>query len=108
MSALVKLVGKVPGCLYGAVLLCLQVPAWCKQYSIGITISLVESSADNRVLAGAALHGLAMIFREGFKDKKAGIMLMDLQLDTQRQGILCDAGAGAGLNQCGRWLPSMR
>ena len=62
-----------------------------EQYSNGITIPLVEPSADNRVLAGAALHGLAVIFREGFKYKKAGIMLMDLQPDTQRQGVLFDA-----------------
>lgn len=62
-----------------------------EQYSNGITIPLIEPSADNRVLAGAALHGLAMIFREGFKYKKAGIMLMDLQPDTRRQGVLFDA-----------------
>ncbi|PJC99214.1 DNA polymerase V subunit UmuC [Janthinobacterium sp. BJB1] len=62
-----------------------------EQYSNGITIPLVEPSADNRVLAGAALHGLAMIFRDGFKYKKAGIMLMDLQPDTRRQGVLFDA-----------------
>lgn len=62
-----------------------------EQYSNGITIPLVEPSADNRALAGAALHGLAMIFRDGFKYKKAGIMLMDLQPDTQRQGLLFDA-----------------
>ena len=62
-----------------------------EQYSNGITIPLIEPSADNRVLAGAALHGLAVIFREGFKYKKAGIMLMDLQPDTQRQGVLFDA-----------------
>lgn len=61
-----------------------------EQYSNGITIPLVEPSADNRVLAGAALHGLGMIFREGFKYKKAGIMLMDLRPDTQRQGLLFD------------------
>jgi DNA polymerase V len=53
-----------------------------EQYSNGITIPLVEPSADNRVLAGAALHGLVMIYREGFKYKKAGIMLMNLQPDT--------------------------
>ena len=63
-----------------------------EQYSNGITIPLVEPSADNRVLAGAALHGLAMIYREGFKYKKAGIMLMNLQPDTQRQAVLFDAG----------------
>lgn len=63
-----------------------------EQYSNGVTIPLVEPSADNRVLAGAALHGLTMIFRDGFKYKKAGIMLMDLQADTRRQGVLFDAG----------------
>lgn len=63
-----------------------------EQYSNGITIPLVEPSADNRVLAGAALHGLAMIYREGFNYKKAGIMLMNLQPDTQRQAVLFDAG----------------
>lgn len=63
-----------------------------QQYSNGITIPLVEPSADNRVLAGAALHGLAMIYREGFKYKKAGIMLMDLKPDTQHQAVLFDAG----------------
>lgn len=61
------------------------------QYSNGITIPLVEPSADNRILAGAALHGLALIYREGFKYKKAGIMLMELQPTTQRQGVLFDA-----------------
>ena len=63
-----------------------------EQYSNGITIPLIEPSADNRVLAGAALHGLTLIFRDGFKYKKAGIMLMDLQPDTRRQGVLFDAG----------------
>ncbi len=52
---------------------------------------MVEPSADNRVLVGAALHGLTMIYREGFKYKKAGIMLMNLQPDTQRQAVLFDA-----------------
>ena len=73
-----------------------------EQYSNGITIPLVEPSADNRVLAGAALRGLGMIFREGFKYKKAGIMLMDLQLDTQRQGVLFDARP-----DCGRSVRAM-
>ncbi|WP_180278682.1 DinB/UmuC family translesion DNA polymerase [Janthinobacterium sp. 13] len=62
-----------------------------EQYSNGITIPLEEPSADNRILACAALHGLAIIFRDGFKYKKAGIMLMDLQRNTQRQGVLFDA-----------------
>ena len=32
-----------------------------------------------------------MTFREGFKYKKTGIMLMDLQPDTQCQAVLFDA-----------------
>ena len=62
-----------------------------EQYFNGITIPLVEPSADNRILAGAALHALGMIFREGFRYRKAGIMLMDLEPDTQYQGVLFDA-----------------
>ncbi|MED5598203.1 hypothetical protein [Janthinobacterium sp. P210006] len=81
--------------------------AWCKQYSNGITVSLVEPGADNRVLAGAALHGLAMIFREGFKGKKAGIMLMICSRIPSARAS-CLMLAGTGLNQCGRWLPLMR
>lgn len=62
-----------------------------EQYFNGITIPRVEPSSDNRILAGAALHGLAMIFREGFRYRKAGIMLMDMEPDTQCQGVLFDA-----------------
>ncbi|TNC77698.1 DUF4113 domain-containing protein [Janthinobacterium lividum] len=43
------------------------------------------------MLAGAALHGLTLIYREVFKYKKAGIMLMNLQPDTQRQAVLFGA-----------------
>lgn len=62
-----------------------------EQYSNGVAIPLVELSADNRVSAGATLHGLGMNFRDGFKCKKAGIMLMDLQPYTRYQGVLFDA-----------------
>lgn len=43
-------------------------------------------------MAGTALHGLSIIFRAGFKYRKAGIMLMDLQPETRRQSVLFDAG----------------
>jgi DNA polymerase V len=48
------------------------------QYSNGCTIPLIEPTADNRVLAAAALLGLEAIYREGYQYKKAGIMLLDL------------------------------
>lgn len=58
------------------------------QYSNGITVPLIAPSDDNRILAGAALYGLAKIFREGFQYKKAGIMLMDLAPNTITQATL--------------------
>lgn len=61
------------------------------QYSNGLTVPLIEPTDDNRILAGAALQGLATIYRDGFQYKKAGVMLMDLGPDTARQGMLFDA-----------------
>lgn len=62
------------------------------QYSNGVTIPLTEPSADNRVLTSAAFRGLGMIFREGFKYKKAGVMLMNLAPASFHQGGLFDSG----------------
>lgn len=61
------------------------------QYSNGLTIPLIAPTDDNRVLAAAALQGLALIFREGYQYKKAGVMLMDLRSNTISQGMLFDA-----------------
>lgn len=61
------------------------------QYSNGLTVPLIEPTDDNRILAGAALQGLALIFREGFQYKKAGVMLMDLAPNSIAQGSLFDA-----------------
>lgn len=61
------------------------------QYSNGLTVPLIEPTNDNRVLAGAALLGLAAIYREGFQYKKAGVMLMNLAPGAIRQGTLFDA-----------------
>lgn len=60
------------------------------QYSNGITIPLHAPSADNRVLAAAALRGLAAIFLPFIRYKKAGVILMDLRPDTFLQGSLFD------------------
>ena len=64
------------------------------QYSNGLTVPLIESTDDNRILAGAALHGLAVIYREGFQYKKAGVLLMNLTANTVSQGTLFDASRG--------------
>lgn len=61
------------------------------QYSNGLTIPLIAPTDDNRVLAAAALQGLALIYREGFQYKKAGVMLMDLRDNTISQGALFDS-----------------
>lgn len=58
------------------------------QYSNGVTIPMIEATDDNRILAGAAIAGLASIYREGFQYKKAGVMLMDLMPNTVSQGTL--------------------
>ena len=60
------------------------------QYSNGLTVPLIVPTDDSRVLAGAALHGLERIFIEGFRYKKAGVMLMDLSPKSMLQGVLFD------------------
>lgn len=61
------------------------------QYSNGLTVPLIAPTDDNRILAAAALRGLALIYREGYQYKKAGVMLMDLRANTVSQGMLFDA-----------------
>jgi DNA polymerase V len=58
------------------------------QYNNGVTLPLIEATDDSRILAKAALLGLEEIFREGFRYKKAGVMLMNLGPRTTRQGLL--------------------
>ena len=59
-----------------------------KQYSASVTVPLVRPTADTRLLASAALTGLHAIYREGYRYEKAGVMLVELQPDTVRQGEL--------------------
>ena len=58
------------------------------QYSRSITIPLRRPSADTAVIVCAAVDGLRLIYRPGFKLAKAGVMLMDLQPDSVQQGEL--------------------
>jgi len=58
------------------------------QYSRSISVPLRRPSADTAVIVAAALAGLGLIYRPGFKLSKAGVMLLDLQPDTVQQGEL--------------------
>jgi DNA polymerase V len=58
------------------------------QYYASQTVTLAVASADNAKIIRAALSGLAAIWRNGFRYKKAGVMLLDL---------MPAASAGAGL-----------
>ena len=60
------------------------------QYSNALTVPIIVPTDDTRVLAGAALHGLVRIYREGFRYKKAGVMLLDLSPKGMLQGVLFD------------------
>jgi len=59
-----------------------------RQYSASVTVPLVRPTADTRRLAAAAILGLRAIYRDGYRYEKAGVMLVELQSDTVRQGEL--------------------
>jgi DNA polymerase V len=63
------------------------------QYSAGLTIPLPNPTGDTRLLTGAALHGLACLFKPGYSYKKVGVMLMDLSQTAVGQQSLFDAVA---------------
>lgn len=60
------------------------------QYCNSLTVPIIVSTDDTRVLAGAALHGLERIYLEGFRYKKAGVQLMDISPRGTLQGVLFD------------------
>jgi DNA polymerase V len=60
------------------------------QYSAGITVPLPDATDDTLALTGAALKGLAAIFKPGFRYKKAGVMLTLLTDKGSRQAPLFD------------------
>ena len=60
------------------------------QYSCGVTVPLVDTSDDTMVLTRAAFQGLAAIYRQGFRYKKAGVMLTLLSNKAGRQETLFD------------------
>ena len=62
------------------------------QYSGSTTVPLRRPSADTAVIVAAALAGLRATYRPGFNYAKAGVMLLDLQPDTEQQGELALEG----------------
>ena len=68
------------------------------QYSRSIVVPLLRPSADTTVIVQAAVMGLQAIYRSGYKYAKAGVMLLDLQLDSVVQTEL-DLGDGGTLEE---------
>lgn len=59
-----------------------------RQYSRNQAVELAVPSADTRRLIRAALAGLRIIFRPGYRYKKAGVLLLDLAPPHELQGDL--------------------
>ena len=60
------------------------------QYREGLVVPLPEPTDDTRALTSAAILGLGLIFKPGFKYKKAGIMLTLISDKSKRQETLFD------------------
>ena len=58
------------------------------QYSRSVVVPMVRPVADTGAIVQAAVLGLRAIYRDGFKYAKAGVMLLELQPDSVRQGEL--------------------
>ena len=58
------------------------------QYSRSVVVPMVRPAADTGAIVRAAVLGLRAIYRDGFKYAKAGVMLLELQPDSVRQGEL--------------------
>ena len=61
------------------------------QYGAGLAIHLIELSSDTRVLIACAVAGLQAIYKTGYQNKKAGVLLMDLSDASVRQGTLFES-----------------
>ncbi len=59
-----------------------------RQLSPTATLPLPRPTADTRLLVSAAVRALRSIYRPGYRYAKAGVMLVDLQSDTQDQAPL--------------------
>lgn len=61
-----------------------------EQYNAGLTVPLPEPTDDTLTLTAAALAGLEMIYRSGYRYKKAGVMLTLLSDKHARQASIFD------------------
>lgn len=60
------------------------------QYHRSQVVPLIQPTDDTMKLVGAALQGLKAIYRDGFRYKKTGVLLMGLQAKGIRQATLFD------------------
>ena len=76
----------------GAVYVFIQTNRFNKdeQYNAGLTVPLYEPTDDTLTLTTAALSGLEKIYRQGYRYKKAGVMLMLLSDKQARQMSIFD------------------
>ena len=61
---------------------------WERQYARSATVPLRRPTADTAPIVQAALQGLRQVFAGGYRIHKAGVILLDLQPATVRQGEL--------------------
>lgn len=61
-------------------------------YSNSVSVKLVEPSASTMTIVNAAIKGFNNIFREGFYYRKAGVVLLKISSDKNRQLSLFDNG----------------
>ncbi len=66
------------------------------QYSNAATGRLAPATDDSRRIVACAVQGVSAIFREGYRYKKAGVMLHDLVSRGEVQGELFASGDGEG------------
>jgi DNA polymerase V len=62
------------------------------KYARSIDCALPYPTDDVRILTASAMHGLEVIFREGFKYSKAEVLLVDLRKRGEFTGDLFDPG----------------
>ncbi len=61
-----------------------------QQYNAGLTVPMLEPTDDTLTLTAAALAGLEVIYRSGYRYKKAGVMLTLLSDKQARQASIFD------------------
>ena len=76
----------------GAVYVFIQTNRFNKdeQYNAGLTVPMAEPTDDTLTLTAAALAGLEMMYRSGYRYKKAGVMLTLLSDKHARQASIFD------------------